>query len=227
MSLILEALKKAERQHKLGQIPGISSQSSEQEVSGAGRLGWGLLLLLALTMLGVGLYLGSMNGSSQPQPQPQAQHQPEQAQTRPSGELSARPVRDASKVAEPKSDSEVSRQVTQPLPEAAKPEVVAPPSAEITRIEPEPLHATPPKPPPPRAKPLRDMPSGFVSNLPVMNIDIHSYDSIPSKRYVWINMEKYKEEDYLAEGPLLIEILPDGVVLEHMGTRFILPIGNQ
>lgn len=222
MSLILEALKKAERQHKLGQVPSISSQTSEQEVSGASRLGWGVLLLLALTMLGVGLYLGSMQGSSQPQPQAQAQ--PEHEQTRPSGELSARPVRAVTKVAEPKPDPEVSQQVTQPPPEAASPEVVATPKAEITRIEPEPLHATPP---PPRAKPLRDMPSGFVSNLPTMNIDIHSYDSLPSKRYVWINMEKYREGDYLAEGPLLIEILAEGVVLEHLGARFILPIGNQ
>jgi general secretion pathway protein B len=70
------------------------------------------------------------------------------------------------------------------------------------------------------------MPSGFVSNLPVMNIDIHSFDSRPEKRYVLINMEKYREGDYLAEGPHLVEILPEGVVMEHMGERFILPLGN-
>ncbi|MCG8071435.1 MAG: general secretion pathway protein GspB [Candidatus Thiodiazotropha endolucinida] len=39
-------------------------------------------------------------------------------------------------------------------------------------------------------------------------------------------MEKYREGDYLAEGPLLIEILPEGVVMEHMGERFIFPLGN-
>ncbi|MEW8283151.1 MAG: general secretion pathway protein GspB [Candidatus Thiodiazotropha taylori] len=41
-----------------------------------------------------------------------------------------------------------------------------------------------------------------------------------------VNMEKYREGDYLAEGPLLIEILPEGVVMEHMGERFIFPLGN-
>ncbi|MEJ2393869.1 MAG: general secretion pathway protein GspB [Candidatus Thiodiazotropha sp.] len=71
------------------------------------------------------------------------------------------------------------------------------------------------------------MPSGFVANLPSLNIDIHSYDKQPSKRYVLINMERYHEGDYLAEGPQLIEVLTDGVVLEHLGERFILPIGNQ
>jgi general secretion pathway protein B len=70
------------------------------------------------------------------------------------------------------------------------------------------------------------MPGGFVSNLPVMNIDIHSYDARPKKRYVLVNMEKYREGDYLTEGPLLIEILPEGVIMEHMGERFILSLGN-
>ncbi|PVV17148.1 MAG: hypothetical protein B6D79_17125 [gamma proteobacterium symbiont of Ctena orbiculata] len=71
------------------------------------------------------------------------------------------------------------------------------------------------------------MPSGFVANLPSMSIDIHSYDKRAAKRYVLINMEKYREGDYLAEGPKLVEILPQGAVMEHMGERFILPIGNQ
>ncbi|MCU7860031.1 MAG: general secretion pathway protein GspB, partial [Candidatus Thiodiazotropha sp. (ex Lucinoma kastoroae)] len=89
--------------------------------------------------------------------------------------------------------------------------------------EPPPQPPKPPKPP----KPLHEMPSGFVSHLPSMNIDIHSYDKRPHKRYVLINMEKYREGDYLAEGPMLVEILPNGAVMEHMGERFILPIGNQ
>jgi hypothetical protein len=87
-----------------------------------------------------------------------------------------------------------------------------------------------PETPPPKPIPVRSMselPSGFVANLPSLNIDIHSYDKLPAKRYVLINMEKYQEGDYLTEGPQLVEILTDGVVLEHMGERFILPIGNQ
>jgi general secretion pathway protein B len=89
--------------------------------------------------------------------------------------------------------------------------------------KPEPARPTPPKP----ARALTELPSGFVANLPSLNIDIHSYDRQAEKRYVMINMEKYHEGDYLAEGPQLIEILTDGVILEHLGERFILPIGNQ
>jgi general secretion pathway protein B len=71
------------------------------------------------------------------------------------------------------------------------------------------------------------MPAGFVANMPSINIDIHSYAKQPAKRYVLINMEKYREGDYLAEGPRVVEILPQGVVMEHMGEHFILPIGNN
>ncbi len=58
MSLILEALKKAERQHKLGEVPGIGAQSVDADSSGLRGLGWLLLLLMAAAMLGLGLYLG-------------------------------------------------------------------------------------------------------------------------------------------------------------------------
>jgi general secretion pathway protein B len=200
MSLILDALKKAERLHKLGEVPGISADTTPAPTTGMRGLGWLMLVLFAGIMLGLGIYLGGG------QPAPTA------------------PAREAS------------------LETPLAPEAVTPPPAPRV-VEPTPtvsLTETPPPPPPPEqvkpvvkptkppvARPLSDMPSGFVANLPSLNIDIHSYDKQPSKRYVLINMEKYREGDYLSEGPLLVEIRPDGVVLEHFGERFILPIGNQ
>jgi general secretion pathway protein B len=80
--------------------------------------------------------------------------------------------------------------------------------------------------PPPMPKQMSELPDGFVSNMPKLNIDIHSFDERPGRSYVLINMEKYREGEYLAEGPLLYEILQEGVILEYMGERFILPIGN-
>ncbi|MCG7940794.1 MAG: general secretion pathway protein GspB [Candidatus Thiodiazotropha lotti] len=242
MSLILEALKKAERQHKLGKVPGISAQASEQQSPGGSRLRWGLLSLLGLAILAIGLYLGGIQNRSQPDPQPQAKATPESAAKvapvtepmRPPGELTVRPV-----------SAGQGATTVQPQPEAAPVETQAPPVDPMTQaaqtvdmprqptpqpvVTAKPVQAPPPpapKPPPPRAIPLHDMPGGFVSNLPEMNIDIHSYDPRPLKRYVLVNMEKYREGDYLAEGPLLIEILPEGVIMEHMGERFIFPLGN-
>ena len=201
MSLILDALKKAERQHKLGEVPGIGAQPGGATPSSLRGLGWLMLILFACLMLGIGLYLGGFR--LVPAVNPPAQ-QPAPVAAPPLAVAPQAPIE----------------------PVTPQPPVETPPPVVQSAAEPPPL----PKPAPAPArppKPLSEMPAGFVANLPPLNIDIHSYDQRPAKRYVLINMEKYREGDYLAEGPQLIEILPDGAVLEHLGERFILPIGNQ
>ncbi len=59
--------------------------------------------------------------------------------------------------------------------------------------------------------------------LPDLNLDIHVYSEQPEKRFVFVNMNKYREQARLAEGPLVREITPEGVVLELMGNDFLLP----
>jgi hypothetical protein len=56
-----------------------------------------------------------------------------------------------------------------------------------------------------------------------LHLDIHVYSATPSERFVFINMSRYKEQATLAEGPEIREITPEGVILEHFGTRFLLP----
>ncbi|MGD8909532.1 MAG: general secretion pathway protein GspB [Chromatiales bacterium] len=206
MSLILEALKKAERQHKLGDVPGIGIESASTAQTGLHGLGWLMLVLFALIMLGLGLYLGGFRQNAAPPQEPVASV-PEVVQP-------------------PQTLPTVPRQPqTQTLLESPSQLAPQPPLEKK-----EPLFEIadePPAPPPSPARPISEMPSGFVANLPSINIDIHSYSEQPAKRYVLINMEKYNEGDYLAEGPQLIEILTDGVILEHLGERFIMPIGNQ
>lgn len=60
-------------------------------------------------------------------------------------------------------------------------------------------------------------------NLPDMHLDIHVYSGQPADRFVFINMSKYKERATLAEGPLVKEITPEGVILEYQGVNFLLP----
>lgn len=59
--------------------------------------------------------------------------------------------------------------------------------------------------------------------LPDLHLDIHVYSEQPKERFVFVNMSKYREQARLAEGPLIREITPEGVVLEHLGNGFILP----
>ena len=70
---------------------------------------------------------------------------------------------------------------------------------------------------------FNDLRAQGVLNLPDMHLDIHVYSAEPEDRFVFVNMSKYKENATLDEGPVVREITPDGVVLEHFGTSFLLP----
>jgi general secretion pathway protein B len=56
-----------------------------------------------------------------------------------------------------------------------------------------------------------------------LHLDIHVYSDDPAERFVFINMTKHRERSKLGEGPTVVEITPDGVILEHQGTTFLLP----
>jgi len=56
-----------------------------------------------------------------------------------------------------------------------------------------------------------------------LHLDIHVYSDVPEERFVFINMTKHREQSQLEEGPKVIEITTEGVVLEHQGVTFLLP----
>jgi len=59
--------------------------------------------------------------------------------------------------------------------------------------------------------------------LPELHIDIHVYAEDPAERFVFINMKKHREKSQLDEGPVVVEITTDGVILKHQGSTFLLP----
>jgi len=61
--------------------------------------------------------------------------------------------------------------------------------------------------------------TGQIS-VPYLRVDMHVYSSDASKRFVFINMSKYREGDRLAEGPTIEEITTEGVVMTYEGRRF-------
>ena len=56
-----------------------------------------------------------------------------------------------------------------------------------------------------------------------LHLDIHVYADDPDERFVFINMNKHRENSRLDQGPVVREITPDGVILEHQGSTFLLP----
>jgi general secretion pathway protein B len=77
-------------------------------------------------------------------------------------------------------------------------------------------------PAPHDAKPLRDMPPEFRRSLPEMKIDAHFYTEVQGRGFVMINLRKYKAGERMAEGPQVVEIVPEGAILSYQGQEFLL-----
>ncbi len=62
--------------------------------------------------------------------------------------------------------------------------------------------------------------AGGLVSLSDLRVDMHVYAGDAEKRFVFINMKKYREGDRLLEGPTVEEITPDGVIMRHESYRF-------
>ena len=70
---------------------------------------------------------------------------------------------------------------------------------------------------------LSSLPEAFQQSLPKLQMEVHSYAADPADRFVVINMQRYVAGDTLKEGPHVIAVTSDGVILDYRGTRFMLP----
>ncbi len=57
---------------------------------------------------------------------------------------------------------------------------------------------------------------------PVIELSVISYSSVPAERFVMLNGVVVYEGDILATGEIVLEIQPDGVILDMQGQRYTL-----
>lgn len=62
---------------------------------------------------------------------------------------------------------------------------------------------------------------GFLTGPP-LHLDLHVYYPESHRRVVFISGAKYREGDQVGNGPVVREIVPEGVVLEERGQRYLL-----
>lgn len=216
MSLILDALKKAEHQRRLGQVPGIGSSQLFQPREQRAPWLWLSIAVAGLVLFVLGGLFASRLFQAEPEPVMTDQNDIQGKAEQPVVVAPAvravptKPSNSQAPMLEQPAEVEPQPMVQQNRVAELPPET---PVVEITE-------------PDDQVKSIAQLPDGLAGRLPTMNIDIHSYDLNPAKRYVLINMTKYREGQYLSEGPRLVEIRADGVVLDYMGERFIKPIGN-
>lgn len=208
MSFILDALKKSETERQQQGPSDFANVPSSTESPGVPRWLWVLGLLLAVNLA---VLLGVLLRDDEPgidsAPAEASRVQQESA----SGPSFSERIREARE-----------RETAASVSAAAAPEPVAQPAA--TQQPPAPVQS---RPQPeftlaelPTADELRATGQLQLSDL---HLDIHVYSEKPAERFVFINMVKHREKSRLAEGPIVQEITPEGVILDYSGTRFLLP----
>ncbi len=212
MSFILDALKKSENERQQQQSADFANVPSGREARPAPRWLWGLGLLLIVNLAVVAvLFL-------RPETPPPATESPQAGDLGASVAPGAGRPTFSERVADARRNSPAA--VAEPQTATA---VTEDPSAEVT-----PAADAPSPAPEPARSGVAELPSleelqiqGRL-DLPPLHLDLHVYNETPAQRFVSINMNKYRENETLREGPRVREITPEGVILEYQDTAFAL-----
>jgi general secretion pathway protein B len=204
MSFILDALKKSEAERQRQNAPGIASipEGGRQERSSK----W-ILIIAGLLTVNLIVISGLVMKSDSETAAPPVQTPNSVSVAKPPPEKSPGIVNEAQRNTPPTYSTE---QV-----ESVQPVASAPVELPVTAERPATMSEGLPS--------FDDLRVQGILQLPDMHLDIHVYSGQPADRFVFVNMSKYKESATLAEGPVVSEIVPEGVVLEYQGKRFLLP----
>jgi general secretion pathway protein B len=231
MSYILDALKKSDRQRNLGAPPTL--QVAQLTMSAPKRPSWFYYGLLAAVLLVAGIVIGLLRPWQAVQPpiaaEPDAAISPiplshqaasaplaatpekrsEAAEEFPAPKLlragQAVPADVVMKSSNPAPVSSAAPGATMPIPEKTKPEEPAGLGG-VAQVQ--------------EAIPLNELPPQIQREIPAMTVQLHSYSSKPSERFVYINSIKLREDESLMSGLRLEQITPDGMIFSYKGYRF-------
>jgi general secretion pathway protein B len=83
------------------------------------------------------------------------------------------------------------------------------------------------KPAPPQAQGVAsdvpdwdELPLEFRSRFTLPHLDVHVYSDETRRRFIMVDLQKYREGDTLESGAVLEEIQPGSIQLYYEGTRF-------
>ncbi len=65
-----------------------------------------------------------------------------------------------------------------------------------------------------------EVPYNRRGGLTELNLDVHVYDEKVSRRFILVNLRKYREGDTLSEGPRVEAITPTGARMRYGELRF-------
>ena len=206
MSFILDALKKSENERQeqsAAEFAGVPASSDEPR---APRWLWVLAVLLAINVVvlaGLLMRDDTPNIVSATADTPAVVQEQEPA---PSFADKIEEARERHPVVVARADTEPGTEEPEPSPAPADPAQTPQPEFTLRSM--------------PTAAELR---ADGTIQMAELHLDIHVYSDVPDDRFVFINMVRHKENSRLTEGPVVREITPEGVILDYLGTEFLLP----
>jgi general secretion pathway protein B len=228
MSYILDALKKADQERAAGNVPDLETVHL-QEPTVRRRYRW--LWILAALFVFNGVLVALLATRHDAGDAPGRHVTPDERS------ISASP--ETTRPRPPVEGAPVVRQAPPPRVVRTAPQVQERPRVAVTRpvsprVQPttaQDLPAVPPTPvvvPPPRPSSASagklpewdELSLEFRSGFSMPHMDVHVYDTDPSRRFVLVNLQKFREGDRLPNGAVIEKILPDGMQLSYQGTRF-------
>jgi general secretion pathway protein B len=252
MSYILEALRKAERERNVGQVPDLTAVCALPPPPA--RKLWPWLLLVGVLSINAAVLAWvfiphGQSATGQTAAPGSTVGAPRQAAAPSSGQLTAA---DFAAPAPPPAPKEAPEVVAKPPPvKIAKQEPPSVPESPRTRragtvrtesLDNPSLATRTPLPVPPPVEEQRPMPgkapaatpkrptlpsdSPLAPNYvaPELSMDVHVYSEKPDQRFVLINSRRYREGEQLKEGPVVEAITREGALLRYGEQRFMLTL---
>ncbi len=212
MSFILDALKKSESDRQRKTAPDISDVPTGVSPSGTPRWLWLLSGLLAVNLMVLLVVLLKPSPVANPASSaaPDPSQPPAELATTESAPLADEPLEPAATR-------------TASAPPTASPAVQPVPAGRTESPAAAPMASEPPPAETETYLTFNDLRASGSVSLPDLHIDLHVYSDDPTERFVFINMNQYRENSTLSEGPRLRRITTEGVILEYVGTTFLLP----
>jgi len=209
MSFILDALKKSESDRQQQSAPDISNVPTSTVKTTRPRWLWVLIGLLAVNLVVLTVFLVKPSPVT-PAATVTRTHEREVEPPPASQQVQETrvPVRNENPLPEIKEQRPLPEPEVEPEPDVFKAELLVDRSTSVATE----AQLT-----------FNDLRASGNLSLPDLNIDIHVYSQKPADRFVFINMSQYRENATLEEGPLLREITTEGVILEYLGAKFLLP----
>jgi general secretion pathway protein B len=209
MSFILDALKKSEAERQRKSVPGFADIPDGRSASRSPPWWWvvgGILAINSAALFAV-FFLSDRSGGEVVETVRREPRVPEAVTESP---VATKPAAFSDIVAEARKNRlpEDRPTTTEPQRQGPAPSAALPQSR-VTMSE--------------QLATINELRAEGSLQLPELHLDIHVFSENPAERFIFINMAKYKEGDALGEGPVVREIRTDGVVLDHRGTRFLMP----